>query len=229
MKTQLSLRTAIIASVLMLASSGMAYVMKPTVRIADSAQKFELANFVPTQFGEWREEVLSIAQVVNPQQKAMLDQLYAQLLTRTYINSQGQRIMLSIAYGGDQTDNNQVHSPEVCYPAQGFQLQSSKQGQIVTPYGDIPVKRMTATLGQRNEPVTYWVSVGNKVVRPGLDKKIEEMKYGMRGTIPDGMLFRVSSIDRNETAAFAVQDSFVQQLLANTSPQARLRLAGLTR
>lgn len=229
MKTQLSLRIAIAATALMLASSGMAYVMKPTLRIADSVEKFELGELVPTQFGEWKEEILSIAQVVNPQQQAMLDRLYAQLLTRTYVNAQGQRVMLSIAYGGDQTDNNQVHEPERCYPAQGFQLQSSSQAVIGTPYGEIPVKRIIATLGQRHEPVTYWISIGNKVVRPGLDKKVEEMKYGLRGAIPDGLLFRISSIDRNETAAFAMQDSFVQQLLANASPAARHRLAGLMR
>lgn len=223
----LSLRSAIIATGLMLAASSLAYGIRPTERVADNAARFDLSTMVPVQFGEWREELLSMAQVVNPQQQAMLDKLYRQMLTRTYVNARGERIMLSIAYGGDQTDSNQVHEPENCYPAQGFQLQRSIVGELDSGHGRIPVKRIVATLGARHEPVTYWILVGRRAVHPGLDKKIEEMRYGLRGQIPDGMLFRISSIDRNETAAFEMQDRFVRELIESMSPAARQRIAGL--
>lgn len=225
-----SRRTLLIASVagaLMVGANGLASALKPTKRLAEGAPPLDLDAMMPSRFGEWREEIMSIAQVVNPQQQELLDRIYNQILTRTYVNARGDRVMVSIAYGGDQTDTTQVHEPEACYPAQGFQLRDSRLVSLSTAYGNIPAKRLMATLGQRHEPVTYWIMIGNKAVWPGKDKKLAEMQYGLRGLIPDGLLFRISSIDRNETAAFELQDAFVAQLTTALEPYARQRLVGL--
>ena len=64
---------------------------------------------------------------MDPGQKALLDRLYEQQLSRTYENAQGYRIMLSIAYGGNQRDELELHKPEVCYVAQGFVLQDKQK------------------------------------------------------------------------------------------------------
>src|SRR6267378_4531886 len=88
--------------------------------------------------------------------QALLDKLYSQILTRTYVNSAGYRIMLSLAYGSDQRGSLQAHKPEVCYPAQGFALQANEAASIATSYGAIPVRRLLTSLGARKEPVTYW-------------------------------------------------------------------------
>ena len=47
------------------------------------------------------------------------------------------------------------------------------------------------------------------------------------GRIPDGMLFRVSSIDGDQARAYRYQDQFVVQLLQSVSPTERERLSGL--
>ena len=52
----------------------------------------------------------------------------------------------------------------------------------------------------------------------GTDKKLEELRYGLHGEIPDGMLFRVSSIDTNTQSAFSLQESFVRDLLNSLEP-----------
>lgn len=59
---------------------------------------------------------------ITPELANNLDKLYSQTLTRTYINNDGYRIMLSVAYGENQlsSDVTQVHRPEFCYVAQGF-------------------------------------------------------------------------------------------------------------
>jgi hypothetical protein len=41
------------------------------------------------------------------------------------------------------------------------------------------------------------------------------------------MLFRVSSIDRDQARAYALQQTFVIDLLKSVSPQTRKRLSGL--
>ena len=62
--------------------------------------------------------------------EAIINKIYNQTLTRTYINPRGDRIMLSIAYGRDQSDALQMHKPELCYPAQGFRLLNNQRGTL---------------------------------------------------------------------------------------------------
>jgi EpsI family protein len=216
----------IILLVLMLASAGLAVAMRPTHKIADQGPKVDLETMIPHAFGEWQEEKQSGTQIVDPQTKEMLDKIYSQTLSRTYVNGSGYRVMLSIAYGSDQSDSMQVHKPEICYPAQGFALQGKQSGTLAVKNGEIPVIRILTTLGQRSEPVTYWTTIGDQVVKPGIHKKLAEMSYGLSGKIPDGMLIRVSSIDAQSDNAYQVQDRFAAQMLEALAPEHRQRLTG---
>ena len=127
--------------------------------------------------------------------------------------------MLAIAYGDDQRDSMQMHYPEVCYPAQGFSLQAKQRGTLATASGSIPVTRILTNLGQRNEPVTYWTTVGDKVFQGGFQKKLAEMSYGLNGKIPDGMLIRVSSIDADVRQCVEMQTQFADQMLGALTPE----------
>ncbi|MFM9913830.1 MAG: exosortase-associated protein EpsI, B-type [Methylophilaceae bacterium] len=220
-------RNSIIA-VLMLTSSAMAMVLRPTHKIVDAESTVNLETMIPKQFGDWQEQPQNSGQIINPQQQEMLDKIYTQLLSRTYTNTKGERIMLSIAYGADQSDSKQLHYPEVCYPAQGFQVVSTSLGLVKTDFGNIRVKRLLTVMGNRSEPLTYWTTVGNKVVQGSREAKIEQLRYGFRGEIPDGLLFRVSSITADAEKGYASQEAFSQALIAPLAEKDRLKLAGLT-
>ena len=211
----------------MFAAAGLALALKPTVRMADSGPKIDLETMVPKRFGDWKVDETIVPLIANPEQEAVLNKIYSQTLSRTYINSRNERIMLSIAYGGDQSDSMAVHKPEVCYPAQGFQILKSESGVFSTGTGDIPVKRLVATQGQRVEPITYWTTVGDTVaISSGLGWKLKQMKYGLTGKIPDGLLFRISSIQSDENAAYQAQDDFSRSLIAALSPEGKERIVG---
>jgi len=49
----------------------------------------------------------------------------------------------------------------------------------------------------------------------------------LTGQVPDGLLFRVSSIDADAQRAWRRQGDFVRALLGACTPMARARLAGL--
>jgi EpsI family protein len=220
-------RTAFAIAILMFAASIGAIVAKPSAKLADERSALSLEGMIPKQFGGWREEPQRVMQVVNPQTQELLDKLYSQVLTRTYVDSNGYRIMLSIAYGSDQRGAMQMHKPEVCYPAQGFVLEKNDAGSLVTALGAIPVRRLFTSLGPRREPVTYWFTVGDTAIQGKLQKRLADLRYGLTGRIPDGMLFRVSSIDPDSTQAYRFQDLFVDQLLGALSVDDRKRLSGL--
>jgi EpsI family protein len=213
---------------MMLLSSSLAVVMTPTIRLAEQRPKIKLEQVVPRQFGDWTEEDVVTASIINPRQESILGKIYAETISRAYVNSAGERVMLSIAYGPDQRKGNEVHYPEICYPAQGFELTSLRRDVLNTSSGVIPVNRLETNLSrQRFEPVTYWTTIGNEVTLGGTDRRLKEMTYGFRGEIADGLVFRVSTIDRDPAHAYSVQDSFVGALVGVLNPANKIWLTGL--
>lgn len=218
---------AIALAVLMISAACLAILTRPSPRAANSPPTIVLDTAIPKQFGDWRELAAANVQVVNPQTQELLDKLYSQTLSRTYVNNAGYRIMLSLAYGDDQRGGLQAHMPEVCYPAQGFKLQSVAPGTISTPWGAIVGKRVLTSLGQRVEPITYWFAMGDRAVSSKLEKRLVEIRFGMTGQVPDGLLFRISSIDSDAETAFRQHDSFATSLLAAMPESTRRRVAGI--
>ena len=220
-------RRAIILTGLMAFTAVGGIAARPSARSEPGRPRYVLENVVPRQFGDWRELPAETAQVVNPQTKELLDKLYSQILSRTYINSQGYRIMLSIAYGDDQRGDLQAHKPEVCYPAQGFTLNSKVDTLLATPFGPIDARRLDTSMGRRREPVTYWFTMGDQAVKSTWQRRLVEVRLGLTGQVPDGLLFRVSSIDPEISRAFSAHDAFVADLLKALPPLDRKRLSGL--
>ena len=212
--------------VLMIVSAALTMALTPTKKIADLQDKFDLEVMIPAKFGNWRIDDSIIPLQVDADTQAKLDKIYNQTLSRTYVNSYGERIMLSIAYGGDQSDNLAVHKPEVCYYAQGFEIMKIYADELLTQYGKFPIKRLMAVKGNRNEPITYWVTIGNKAVLPGIEEKLQQLRYGLTGNVPDGMLVRVSTIDTDKEKAYQLQNLFIQDLLSTIADGERARLIG---
>lgn len=218
--------TALILLALMVASSVFAVAIKPTTKLADLERREKLATLIPMNFGDWRGQDTDGVVVADPQMLRNLQTIYTETLSRTYVDSKGRRIMLSIAYGDDQRDGMELHYPEVCYPAQGFQQKAASEAKIATPHGTINVKRLVMTTGPRNEPITYWTMVGAYQTSKGLQKKVNEMRYSFKGLIPDGMLVRMSSISYDTEQTYRDHEAFIQDLIRALTPQGRLRLAG---
>lgn len=211
---------------LMLACAGAAHYMTPTVHLTDQIGKPDLERLFPAAFGAWRIDTSMPVILPAPDVQQRLNQIYNQVLSRTYINDQGQRVMLSVAYGGDQSDGTRIHRPEVCYPAQGFQILSNQPAEVALADKALRVRRLVSKLGQRVEPITYWVVVGDRAVISSSEQKLAQLSYGVRGVIPDGVLVRVSSIDPEAERAFGVQQQYLRDLAAALAPQAGARVFG---
>lgn len=198
----------------MVGSAGLAAWARPTILDSDARPGFKLEDAVPQAFGDWQIDRNMPVIVPPPDQQALLNKIYNQTLARTYINKAGYRVMLSLAYGGDQSDGLSVHLPEVCYVGQGFRLESSTDARLVLGGLNIPVRRLVTTLGPRHEPITYWVTTGDEATISAWRRRMVSVRYGMSRRIPDGLLVRVSSIDRNDPQAYAMHDAFLAQLVA---------------
>jgi len=209
----------------MLFTAAAAFGLTPRHKIADSNPMPDFKTIVPAQFGQWR-AVPGTNQVIDPNQQATLTKIYDQTLARTYENSHGYRVMLSMAYGGNQRDELELHKPEICYVAQGFVLNEKTKTQLPLASQTIPATRLNLTQGNRIEPVTYWATVGNTVINSGYAKKIVEIRYGLLGQIPDGVLVRISSIDDDKNSAYKIHQQFADELLAALPPTIKTKLLG---
>lgn len=219
-------RRGFVAAGLMFAGSALAVGMRPRKHMADEIGMPDLETLFPKQFGDWRVDTSIPVILPSPDVQALLDKIYNQVLARTYVNPQGQRIMLSVAYGGDQSDGTSAHRPEVCYPAQGFAISANRIAALPLGEHTVRVRQLMSHLGPRHEPITYWVVVGGEIVTSGIGQKLAQMRYGLRGIVADGMLVRVSSIDANPERAYQVHQRFVADLWQSLEPAARNRVIG---
>lgn len=211
----------------MFSAAGLALALKPTVKLTSEESPISLETLIPEQFGDWKMDQTIVNLMIDPRLEKVVEETYSQTLSRTYVNSAGKRIMLSVAYGGTHGEGMQTHRPEVCYPAQGFHVVRNTRAAVLdTKYGELPIKRLVAAQGPRNEPITYWVVVGNEQTQFGLRMKLAQMRYTLTGVIPDGMLVRVSSIDRDDDDAYANQTDFIRAMLASVSDNERERITG---
>jgi len=217
-------RTIVLGSMMLGASlASLALTPKAAKR---SALSVKLADQVPSSFGDWRIEESGSRMIVSPEVAQMLSDLYSDTLSRTYINAAGERIMLSLAYGSNQGRELQVHKPEVCYVAQGFQLRSSKKTDLVISQQSVPVMQLVAVLGKRTEPITYWIRSGDRLVRGWYEQNVNRISAGLQGVVNDGFLVRVSSISDDSEKAFALQKRFIGDMLTALPPEHKQMFLG---
>lgn len=212
--------------VLMLCGAGLAVLLRANQKLTEQLPKVNLEEMIPRTFVGWREDDHLARQIVDPRQKQQIEKIYDQTLARTYRNSGGEAIMLSIAYGGDQSDTLQVHLPDGCYAGEGFSIGEESRGILATGFKEIPVTRLVASRGMRVEPITYWMTTAGKPSNNSWDMKKAKLEYTLRGKVPDGILIRVSSIGADTVKAWQTHHQFVAALLESVSPESRVRLIG---
>ncbi|MEO7742381.1 MAG: exosortase-associated protein EpsI, B-type [Usitatibacter sp.] len=197
---------ALVAGVAMAGTAAASPALKPK---PDTRPAPDLERVIPSAFGDWRLDAEVVPVVPAPDVQAKLDRLYRQVVSRTYVNSRGERMMLTVAHGGDQSDALKAHRQEACYAAQGFDIRRIEHGTLSTAGRTLPVTRMLAVKGDRSEPVTYWFTMGERVVLGRGERLRVQLENGFAGRIPDGMLVRVSSLSEDARTAFASQQSFI--------------------
>lgn len=207
----------------------LAMVFTPTFRAMGKVPSLEMT--VPAAFGDWRSVPEAFAQVsVSQGVEAAFERPYDQTVMRTYVNGQGDAVMLALAWGEQQRQDIKVHRPEVCYPAQGYSLLSVHPGPPIAVVGrEQPVPTVSVLAGSRGslEAVRYWIRIGQSYGGDGLEARWYILREGLRGRIPDGVLVRASQRIRSVEEVpqtHAVMERFLTDLTAALPPATRAML-----
>lgn len=219
-------RKAMVLAACMGAAAALAALGKPVPYDDATAPAVDLDTLVPREFGDWRVDAASEAFVRPAAQQGKLYKVYDQVLERTFINSRGQRIMVSAAFGREQSASMQLHRPEVCYPGGGFQVEGIERVQLSLAGQAVAATRLHAFLPGRSEPITYWTLLGDVVVADSTAFRLRQLSFGMRRQVLDGLLMRVSSIDSQPARAYALQSRFANEMVRAMRPAERVKVIG---
>jgi EpsI family protein len=202
--------------------------LRPTIIEGEAPPKLD--QVVPKEFGVWRDVPSPMVQVdtfVN-EEGASRDQPYDDLVSRTYINGQGEQIMVALAYGKHQRQEVKIHRPELCYPAQGWRVLklTPVTFPFSTPTGQpvIGHRLLTQRGNGAIEAVSYWIRIGNSYSDSAWQTRMTIMKEGLQGRMTDGILVRVSermAPGQDEELTFKRLELFAEQLVANTRSDGR--------
>ncbi len=224
---RVSVKKVILAVAIMATGLAGSEILTPRKHWSEKLGNPKYAEIIPKSFGDWQEIPGGATSVVNPVQEENLMRLYSETVARTYIHKPtGRLLMLSVAYGKDQSTDTQIHPPESCYGAQGFRVDEKRSYDMASPYGPIKLVQLRTRMGhQRKEPVTYFIRVGESIARGSKERNLARLQSAMSGYLIDGLLFRVSEISSNEDS-FALQQNFIAELLSNVPAETRRALIG---
>ena len=216
----------ICACVAMLAAALLAFTIKPHNLMARTHDVFDIDAHVPHAFGDWA--VLPGVLAVRPPADGLEAEIYNQEVSRAYVDREGHVTMLMIAYGESQSERLQLHHPEVCYEAQGFRVTRPVTSTFDWSASAPPIllTRLVATREDRLEPISYWMRIGYDVTNSNWARNALKLEYGLRGWIPDGALFRVSTVGLPPDISFKVQDKFIRDLLNDVPAETRAFMVG---
>lgn len=221
------MKTAWLMAIFMTLTAAFSQVFLPRPQAqAQARANTPLEQLFPGEFGPWRLDPAAAALIRPAFERARQFQMYDQVLERTYMDDAGRRIMLSVAYGRQQSVGLQMHRPEVCYKAGGFKVANIEPGNLTLLGHAVPVTRLFASLEGRPESITYWRLLGNEVIADEARFKLRQLSLGSTGGIPDGLLVRISSLDNDPPRAYQLQAEFVQAMAQALTPAQRQRVLG---
>ncbi len=200
-------RDILVGGVCLAAAAG-AETLRPDTHVALLGDR-KLDDFVPKSFGSWRME--ESEGVIAPQEENTLAaRLYNQTVSRVYVPPEGVPIMLLIAYGNTQSDTLQLHRPEVCYPAFGFEVRDSRPASFPIAGGAaIPGRTLIAMSPGREERISYWTRIGEYLPVDNDEQRRMRFRTALAGIIPDGVLVRISNTLPDDGPAFALNARFI--------------------
>lgn len=200
--------------------------LRPAPRGAQDLSRVQLDGLVPDRFGSWQIDRDAASFVRAADRRGRQTRVYDQVLERTFIQSGGQRVMLSVAYLGAQSSDMQLHRPEVCYRAGGFRIAEPHDAHLAINGRSVVVTRLVAEMPGRPEPVTYWTVVDGMLVNSKEQGLWDRLKRAAQRRGGAGVLVRISSIDPDPPRAFGVHAGFAAEMVQALTPAGRELFTG---
>lgn len=187
----------------------------------------KLEKGIPLTIAGWHVRPSNAMILPKAEEGTLSATLYDQTVSRLYTSETEQPVMLVIAYGSTQSDQLQLHRPEVCYSAVGFEISNARQVAIpLSPPNALPARELVATSNERIEPILYWTRIGDFLPASGTEQRRMKLQTEIQGYVADGVLVRISTVGEPSPEAFATLMRFAKALLGASDPAILPALVG---
>ena len=174
------------------AGAVLAYSRQP-LKVAVAMPDKDFRSLIPRHVGNWQSRKSD--ELVVPQDDEFTAKLYENLETFVYEGENIPTMMLLLAYNSVQQNDVQAHRPEVCYPAGGFPIIFSEELAIKYKGKVISGRYLIAERDSSSfEHIIYWIRIGGAFPASWARQRLDMALINASGIVPDGALFRVSSI-----------------------------------
>jgi len=210
-------RRSILIGVGLAASGAISFFAAPKA----TARPISQSNFrsaIPKNVGRWVSR--STQEIVLPPQDDS-NKLYENQETRIYEGQGLPSVMFLVAFSSIQQNDVHVHRPEVCYPAGGFPIISNARTRISYLGKEFQARELVADRGGLKERIIYWTRVGTSFPTTWREQRITMALANLEGSVPDGVLFRVSALEDPGTNISEALRIFIQTFLNSLSPSFR--------
>jgi EpsI family protein len=190
----------------------------------------KLAEVVPPSFGAWTSEDVPDVLAVNGE-GTLTAKLYNELVVRNYKSAaSGATITMLLAYGARQTDDLQLHRPEICYPAFGYALTRAESVALPIASGvTLPARQLLAELEDQRESIIYWSRLGEYFPQDASQQRAARFNTTLKGVVADGVLARFATPGPYPERGWSLVSGFIQELLPAIAPERRKVLVGTER
>jgi EpsI family protein len=210
--------------------AGAALALKPRRFVSLMPAGKKLNDILPRSFDSWTSQ--DVSDLVAPETPdSLAARLYGETVGRIYQNpSSGEQVFMLMAHGDVQSNELQLHRPEVCYPAFGFTLSENAPLQIgLNRSVVLPGRRLVAKSSERQETVAYWTRLGEYFPTSVQEQRLQRLETAMQHYIPDGLLARFSVVGPDAQVALETMTRFIPALIAHVAADQLAPLVGTER
>jgi EpsI family protein len=207
-----------------------ALALKPRNKISLMPPGKKLAEILPRAFGGWTSQ--DVSDMYAPEtEDSLLARLYGETVGRIYSRQNlATPILMLMAHGDSESNELQLHRPEVCYPAFGFSIVKSATADLKLGDGvTLPGRHLVAQSADQTQAVTYWTRLGEYFPVGVTEQRLDRLNTAVHRYIPDGLLARFSITGSDTETSFSTMDNFIQELVHQVPPTDRVALLGSRR
>lgn len=211
-------RREIMLGLPLLASAAAGWALTPRNRL-NLLGDMKIEDKIPLTIGSWEVTPSNAVVLPPPQEGTLAAELYSQQVSRLYVSPTDIPVMMVIAYGDTQSDSLQLHRPEVCYAAVGFEIRDSRRVDIpVVADASLPARALFARSNDRQEPIIYWTRIGDFLPASGTDQRVMRLRTEIKGYLADGVLVRLSTVADPTPEIFDGLKRFASEMLLASDP-----------
>lgn len=202
-------RRSLLIGATLVGGAALTFYREPT-KVAVAMPEKVFRGLIPRQVGNWQSRKSD--ELVVPQEDEFTAKLYENLETFVYEGANVPIMMLLLAYNSVQQNDVQAHRPEVCYPAGGYPIIFSEELAIKYKSKVISGRYLIAERGPSSfEHIIYWIRIGDSFPASWARQRLDMALINASGIIPDGALFRVSTINQSNIKNISLVQNFIDE------------------